>query len=193
MNIQIVVALVASVTSLIVAIISLVATIITNKQSAQSATMLEQIKFEYSQRSIAQSFVDTHLEKSLDALRQMVQVLQQFKDELLVIDGWNEKNLESSKAVEILESTRQAVFDCYENNKAYFNLIEDDASHKAKNLALSALYVLNEAILDTQFVSEIMETHKQILNEKRNDISMLQQLLIESRMSRVQQKHNQLL
>ena len=190
MDIEIIVALVASVTSLIVAIISLVATIITNKQAAQSAAMLEQLKFGHSQQSTAQKFDDAHLESSLVALREMIQVLQEFKDELLVVHESTGKMLESSKAIEVLENSRQAVFDCYEKNKAYFNMIEDDASHKAKNNALTACYILGEAIINTQFVSEIMEDHKQILKEKRNDLTMLQQLLVESRMSRIQQRHS---
>ncbi len=187
-SIDILVAIIASITSLCVAVISLIATIINSRQSGRSARELERLKHNYSQADAVGLFGDEQLKASLGSLKIALQSIQRMKDELQLILSAVETSLDTETAMKRIQAAREKLFTDYEEFMVELDDAESKAFHRAKGKVAEIESFLQINLADKKFVSLLSPDQKTILREFRNELSDIQYMLRDRRSERVTQR-----
>jgi hypothetical protein len=187
-SIDILVAIIASITALFVAVISLIATIINSRQSARSTKELEYLKHKYSQADSVELFSEEQLKTSLGSLKIALQSIQQMKDEMQLILSAVETSLDTKTAIKRVKKARENLFNSYKQYMADLDDAEKDAFHRAKNQAVQIENFLQTNLADKEFVSLLSPEEKTLLREFRNELTDIQYILLDKRSERLTQR-----
>jgi hypothetical protein len=180
MSLEVTIAIITAIASLLVAIVSLVNSIISNRQSSQSAKMIEILKHELADKQSTQEWHDKYLAKSMESLERLIEVVQQLKDMIQLVVSATDTNLDTQTTVENIRKLRESLFKCYEEQLPNLKEGEAQGAHRAKNLALIIETNLKAYLSGTEYV-EISEEQRQTLTELRNRLTDSQNLLRDSR------------
>lgn len=185
MDIEVIIAIIASITALVVAVVGLVTAIINNKHSARTAKSIEELRFEFSQTQARDTLSNTHLDEVLGALVSAIQAIQLVKDEIQMILSAPEDSLDASSAIHRIERAREKIFACYEEKGAILSEWETVMVHRAKNISLSVEYHMKEGLRNKDSASLLPEGKYRKIFELRAELTDIQQSLRDSRTDRL--------
>jgi hypothetical protein len=178
---ELIVAIAASVASVVVAIVSLIASIISNRQNANAAKAIEQLKYEMTRKTSRDAVSDTHTVEVAKALQRAIQSVQKYKDEIQLILSAFESSLSAKIALKRITTAREQLFVVYEELSAVLEADEARALHTAKNISLAVENHLRRAFQQKPQASELTDEERQLLIQYRNNLTDVQQVLRDSR------------
>ena len=167
---KILTALISALTALIISIISLIKSFLIANETGANARRLEIIKHSL-------DINDEELRKTLQALRNAIQVIQKIKEEIYLIIMSVDGSLDPPSTLERISQIREELVQKFQNSKGLLNEEEREAFHKAKGFTLKIEPQLKKVFSQEGESYSLPEQIRNDLTYIRSELTERQQIL----------------
>jgi len=176
------IALIAAGASIIVSLIALATALLSSRQSNRYQKNIESLKFEFSKLLGKESAGESYIREITSSLRNAIQDIQHFKDEIQLILSAKQTSLDSKSALKRISTARERLFNSYEENFGSLDESEAKPFHGAKNLALKIEDYIKKCLHGKSQASQLQNDDRQDLIYLRSELTDLQQNLRDMRL-----------
>ncbi len=185
MNTDITVAILTAIASLFVAIVSLVAALANGRQTARYVERLEVLKNTFAEKQNQDEVRRKYLDEMMKSLQESIQAIQRVKDDVQLVGNALPSSLDADVAIARIRAGREAIFACYEVNLSCLDEEDERALHRAKNAAVTIEGIVSAGLHGKTDAHDLSSDDRVKLMTLRGNLTETQQLLRDSRMSRL--------